>query len=207
MEFSDFPMPAEYPNYCHHTQVLSYFRDYADHFGIREQVTFNTGVDHAQRLADGTWRVRLTTGEERSYDALFVGNGHHWNPRWPEPPFPGTFAGTTMHSHDYRDAEPFRGKNVLILGMGNSAMDISVECSYVADKVFLASRRSAHIIPKYLLGRPADQWVMPGIPWWISTKVLGPPAAVAGRAHGRLWAAQARPQADGGAPERFVRHS
>ena len=65
MEFSDFPMPAEYPNYCHHTQVLSYFRSYADHFGIREQVTFNTGVDHAQRLADGTWRVRLTTGEEQ----------------------------------------------------------------------------------------------------------------------------------------------
>ncbi|HEY1602731.1 MAG TPA: NAD(P)-binding domain-containing protein [Pirellulales bacterium] len=174
MQYSDFPMPAEYPNYCHHTQVLEYFRSYARYFGLRELVTFNTGVDHAQRQSNGTWRVRLSTGEERVYDALLVGNGHHWNPRWPEPPFPGTFDGLEMHSHDYRDAERFRGKNVLILGMGNSAMDISVECSYVANKVFLASRRGAHIIPKYLLGRPADQWVMPGIPWWIARIFLAP---------------------------------
>ena len=77
-----------------------------------------------------------------------------------------------MHSHDYRDAETFRGKNVLMLGMGNSAMDISVECSYVANKVFLASRRGAHIIPKYLFGRPADKWIVPWLPWWLSRMFL-----------------------------------
>ena len=87
-------MPEEYPNYCHHTQVLAYFRSYADHFGVRERITFNTGVEHAERQADGVWRVRLSTGEERRYDALFVCNGHHWDPRWPEPAFPGTFDGT-----------------------------------------------------------------------------------------------------------------
>ena len=172
MQYSDFPMPEEYPNYCHHTQVLAYFRSYADHFGIRERVTFNTGVDRAERQADGAWRVRLSTGEERPYDALFVCNGHHWNPRWPEPAFPGKLDGPVMHSHDYRDAEAFRGKNVLVLGMGNSAMDIAVECSYVADKVYLASRRGAHIIPKYLFGRPADKWVIPWLPWWLSRIVL-----------------------------------
>ena len=168
MQYSDFPMPEEYPNYCHHSQVLAYFRSYADHFGVRERVTFNTGVEHAERGADRVWKVRLSNGEERRYDALFVCNGHHWDPRWPEPAFPGQFDGAVMHSHDYRDAAPFRGKNVLILGMGNSAMDIAVECSYVADKVYLAARRGAHIIPKYLLGRPADKWVIPGLPWWIS---------------------------------------
>ncbi len=174
MEFSDFPMPAEYPNYCHHTQVLKYFRDYADHFGVRERITFNTGVEHAARLPDGQWNIRLSTGEERRYDALIVCNGHHWDPRWPEPAFPGKLDGTVMHSHEYRDAEPFRGKKVLVLGMGNSAMDIAVECSYVADKVYLAARRGAHIVPKYLFGRPADQWVVPWMPWWIGRRVLAP---------------------------------
>jgi cation diffusion facilitator CzcD-associated flavoprotein CzcO len=167
MRYSDFPMPEEYPNYCHHTQVLAYFHAYAERFGLREHVTFNTGVERAERQPDGAWRVRLSTGEEREYDALFVCNGHHWDPRWPEPAFPGKLDGTVMHSHDYRDAEQFRGKNVLILGMGNSSMDIAVECSYVADKVFLAARRGAHIIPKYLFGRPADQWTVPWLPWWL----------------------------------------
>ena len=82
--------------------------------------------------------MRLSTGEERRYNALFVCDGTRWDPRWPEPAFPGHFDGTAIHSHYYRDAEAFRGKNVLVLGMGNSAMDISVECSYVANKVFLA---------------------------------------------------------------------
>lgn len=174
MQYSDFPMPDEYPNYCHHSQVLDYFRGYAEQFGLGERITFNTGVEHAERGADGAWNVRLSTGEQRRYDALFVCNGHHWDPNWPEPPFPGQLDGTVIHSHDYRDAAPFRGQNVLILGMGNSAMDIAVECSYVANKVFLAARRGAHIIPKYLLGRPYDTWTIPWLPWWMARWIFIP---------------------------------
>ncbi len=174
MQFSDFPMPEEYPNYCHHSQVLDYFRSYADHFGVRERITFNAGVERAERGDDGLWNVRLSTGEERRYDALFVCNGHHWDPNWPDPPFPGQLNGTVIHSHHYRDAEPFRGKNVLLLGMGNSAMDIAVECSYVADKVFLAARRGAHIVPKYLWGRPYDTWVIPWLPWRAARMMFTP---------------------------------
>ncbi len=174
MQFSDFPIPDDYPNYCHHTQVLAYFRSYAEHFGVRRAPDVQHRHRSRRAQADGAWRVRLSTGEERRYDALFVCNGHHWDPRWPEPAFPGHFDGTAIHSHYYRDAEAFRGKNVLVLGMGNSAMDISVECSYVANKVFLAARRGAYIVPKYLLGRPADKWVIPWMPFWLSRLVLGP---------------------------------
>src|SRR6201996_1096419 len=85
MEYSDFPMPAAYPDFPHHTQIAAYFDAYVDHFGFRERIAFETGVAHAAR-ADGRWRVTLDTGEEREYDALLVANGHHWDPRWPEPP-------------------------------------------------------------------------------------------------------------------------
>jgi cation diffusion facilitator CzcD-associated flavoprotein CzcO len=46
------------------------------------------------------------------FDALLVANGHHWDPRWPEPMFPGheTFAGTQIHAHDYRDSDIFAGR-------------------------------------------------------------------------------------------------
>ncbi len=159
MQYSDFPMPESYPDFPHHTQIAAYFEDYVDHFGFREEITFETGVEHAGRDADGVWNVRLDTGETRRYDALLVANGHHWNPRWPEPAFPGsdTFAGEQMHAHSYVDNSIFSGRRVVVLGMGNSAMDIAVESSYTAERTYLAARQGVWIVPKYIFGKPVDQ--------------------------------------------------
>jgi dimethylaniline monooxygenase (N-oxide forming) len=157
MEYSDYPMPVSYPDFPHHSQIAAYFDDYVDHFGLRERISFETGVEHAERDEDGVWTVGLETGESRRYDCLLVANGHHWDPRWPEPAFPGTFTGTEMHAHHYIDNTDFADKNVLVVGIGNSAMDIAVESSFVARKTFLSSRRGAYILPKYLFGRPLDQ--------------------------------------------------
>ncbi len=101
--------------------------------------------------------MTLDTGETRRYDALLVANGHHWDPRWPEPPYPGSFDGVEMHSHWFVDAADFRDKNVLVVGIGNSAMDIAVESSFVARRTLLSARRGAHVVPKYAFGRPIDQ--------------------------------------------------
>jgi dimethylaniline monooxygenase (N-oxide forming) len=159
MEYSDFPMPASYPDFPHHSQIAAYFEEYVDHFGLRDRITFETGVQHASRDEHGAWTVELDTGESRRYDALLVANGHHWNTRWPEPAFPGaeSFTGTQMHAHSYIDNSIFVGKRVVVLGMGNSAMDIAVESSYVAERTYLAARRGVWIIPKYVFGRPVDQ--------------------------------------------------
>jgi dimethylaniline monooxygenase (N-oxide forming) len=157
MEYSDYPMPSSYPDFPHHSQIAKYFDDYVDHFGFRDKIVFETGVEQAAREADGTWTVRLDTGETRRYDAVLVANGHHWNPRWPEPAYPGSFDGEQMHSHHYIENTDFRDKNVLVVGIGNSAMDIATESSFVAKQTFLSSRRGAYILPKYLFGRPLDQ--------------------------------------------------
>ena len=47
MEYSDFPMPESYPDFPHHTQIAAYFEEYVDHFGFRERITFETGVERA----------------------------------------------------------------------------------------------------------------------------------------------------------------
>jgi dimethylaniline monooxygenase (N-oxide forming) len=176
MAYSDFPMPADYPDFPHHTQVAAYFDAYVDHFGLRERITFETGVEHAEP-ANGGWRVRLESGEERHYRALLVANGHHWDPRWPEPAFDGAdrFEGVQMHSHEYLGDDPslFAGKRVVVLGMGNSAMDIAVEATQSAERVFLAARRGAWILPKYVFGRPLDQYVTkPRIPLQIRQRMM-----------------------------------
>ena len=173
MEYADFPMPADYPDFPHHSQIAAYFDSYVDHFALRDKITFETGVEHAERDDQtGTWEITLDSGETRRYDALLVANGHHWDPRWPEPRFPGEFDGVEMHAHHYVDNSDMRGKNVVVLGMGNSAMDIAVEASQVANRVFLAARRGAHIIPKYLFGRPLDQMnLSPRLPWKLRQKI------------------------------------
>jgi len=175
MQYSDYPMPDSYPDFPHHSQIAAYFDDYVDHFGLRELITFQTGVEHAVREQDATWTVTLETGERRSYGALLVANGHHWDPRWPEPAFPGAdgFAGVQMHAHSYVDNSTFAGRRVLILGMGNSAMDIAVESSYVAERTFLAARRGAWIVPKYMFGKPLDQLgANPRIPFKVRQRMF-----------------------------------
>src|SRR3954449_880965 len=157
ISFADFPMPAHYPDFPHHSELHAWLRDYADHFGLRESIRFNTAVEHAERLDGGGWDV---DGER--FDALVVCNGHHWDRRTPA--FPGEFSGETIHSHHYIDTrEPLdmHDKRVLVVGIGNSAVDIASELSRkgVAERTFLSTRSGAWVLPKYIFGRPADQLV------------------------------------------------
>jgi dimethylaniline monooxygenase (N-oxide forming) len=173
MQFPDYPMPADYPDFPHHTQIAAYFDAYVDHFGFRSKILFERGVARVEPLKDtGGFLVTPEGGAPVRYDAVIVANGHHWKPRWPDPPFPGSLSGTVMHAHAYEDPEIFRDKNVVVLGMGNSAMDIAVESSYVAKRTILTSRRGAWIIPKYFFGRPLDTVVTdPRMPWRLRRKI------------------------------------
>src|SRR3954452_2320034 len=162
MAYKTYPMPDDYPDYPNHFQIARYFDDYVDHFALRERIRFRTEVLSVVPV-DGEWEVtvRERDGREEShrYRAVLVANGHHWDPRWPEPAFPGSgeFEGEQIHVHHYREPEILRAKRVLVLGIGNSATDIAVEASRIAEKAFLAMRRGAYVMPKYLNGKPTDE--------------------------------------------------
>lgn len=173
MQYSDFPMPEDYPDFPHHTHIAQYFDDYAEHFQLKRHIRFRTRVARAEPVPGG-WEITLEDGARRSYRALIVANGHHWDPRWPEPPFPGEFRGRVLHSHEYLEPEPFRDQNVLVVGFGNSAMDIAAETSAISKATFLSVRRGFHIIPKYLFGRPLDRQPLPAwMPFSWQRAVLG----------------------------------
>ena len=174
MEYRDYPMPESTPDYPSHRVIMDYFNDYVDHFGLRETITFETSVEHAERRDDGLWSVTLDTGETRLYDALIVANGHHWDPRLPDPAYPGHFDGVEMHSHAYltpEDPVDCRGKKVLVVGMGNSAMDIACELSRpgLAEKVCLSARHGVWVVPKYVFGIPTTR--LTGMPGWVPWKL------------------------------------
>ncbi|MBS1891735.1 MAG: NAD(P)-binding domain-containing protein [Actinobacteria bacterium] len=168
MAFKSLPMPEDYPDYPDHFQMAAYFDEVVDRYRLRERIRFNTEVVSVEPVegSAGEWDVIVEGPEGREtnrYGAVLVANGHHWDARWPEPAFPGSedFEGEQIHAHEYREPELLRGKRVLVLGIGNSAVDIAVEASRIAEKTFLATRRGAWVLPKYLNGKPIDEIANP----------------------------------------------
>src|SRR5215204_381187 len=68
MEFADFPMPKSYPDFPHHTHIAEYFDNYVDHFGFRDRITFETGVERAELRPDGGWDITTDRHGTRAYD-------------------------------------------------------------------------------------------------------------------------------------------
>ncbi|MGV3564343.1 MAG: flavin-containing monooxygenase [Nocardioides sp.] len=161
LSFKDFPMPEEYPDFPHHTQIKAYLDSYAEAFGLLQRIRFQNGVEKATPLPGGGWSLQLQDGSTDEVELLVVANGHHWDPRTAE--FPGEFTGESIHSHHYIDPETplhLKGKRILVVGLGNSAADISVELSSrsLENTVYLSTRSSAWIVPKYAYGLPADKY-------------------------------------------------
>ncbi len=189
MAFSDFPMPRDYPDFPHHSLIIRYFESYVDHFGFRSKITFQTSVISIQPRDNGTYDVttRARSGDIRTknYRSVLVANGHHWKPRTPD--FPGDFSGSSLHSHDYREPSSMVGKRVLVIGIGNSGCDIACEVSRVAERTYLSTRSGAHIIPKYIFGKPLDKiapvWFWKHLPFPIFQRIF---AAALRLSRGRL---------------------
>lgn len=170
LAFEDFPVPEEWPDFPHHSELHQYFRDYVDHFGLRDNIEFGTGLERAvRRPSTGSgggagWDVTLSTGEQRSYTDLVLATGHHWSPRMPD--YPGHFDGVLMHSHAYRSPfEPvdMREKTVIVVGMGNSGLDLASELSprWLTKKLYVSARRGVWVLSKYRNGMPADKMMTP----------------------------------------------
>jgi dimethylaniline monooxygenase (N-oxide forming) len=154
--YPDHPIPDGYPDFLSHAEVLEWLESYALRFQLKRHFRFRSRVERIEPQANGTWSVALETGALRQFRAVVVANGHLWDPRHAS--FPGTFGGQRMHSHHYRTAEPFAGKNVLVIGIGNSAVDIAVDVCKSARRTLLSTRRSAWVMPKYVMGHPVDRW-------------------------------------------------
>jgi len=154
-EYTDFPLPEDYPEFPNHRQVFDYLKNYAEHFKLTSHIQFNTTVDWMEPAECG-WLVRLAGGEERLYRGVVIANGHNWDPRFPE--YPGKFTGTVLHSAEYKTPDVLRGKRVLVVGAGNSGCDLAVESAIHASETLHSMRRGYRFLPKFFKGQPIDQW-------------------------------------------------
>jgi thioredoxin reductase len=174
-QFSDFPMPASYPDYPSNRQILAYMRAYAENFGLARFIRFGSKVTKASRMADGRWLITYDDGAgggSHTADYLVVCSGHHRTPLMPT--LPGSFSGEILHSGRYKQAAAFTGKRVLVIGGGNSACDIAAAVSRVAEHVSISLRSPQVIAQKLALGRPIDvQYAkLKKFPRWLRQHIL-----------------------------------
>ncbi|NXX06947.1 FMO5 monooxygenase, partial [Larus smithsonianus] len=155
MCFSDFPIPDHFPNYMHNSKIMEYFRMYAQRFDLLRHIRFRTSVCHVAKCPDfaatGQWEV-VTESEGKQeaavFDAVLVCTGHHTEAHLPLSTFPGLekFEGWYLHSRDYKSPQSFLGKRVVVVGTGNSGIDIAVELSHAAKQVFLSTKRGTWVM-------------------------------------------------------------
>ncbi|XP_078499014.1 dimethylaniline monooxygenase [N-oxide-forming] 2-like [Lissotriton helveticus] len=175
--YSDFPMPDDFPNYLPNSKFLEYFKLYAEHFGLMKHIRLRTKVCSVKKqpdfLTSGQWEVVTETdGKQESaiFDAVLVCSGRYVVPALSLESFRGIkrFKGKYFHSREYKHPDGFQGKKVLVVGVGNSGVDIATEISRVAAKVFISSNRGAWVISRLSEGGyPWDIWFTTRFKTWI----------------------------------------
>jgi hypothetical protein len=171
--FGGYPMPDHFADYPPHRQILSYLTSFAEAYGLRERIEFGIEVRNVAKNADGTWTVTRADGRESVHRQVVVCTGSQWHPNIPE--LPGEFTGEVRHTVTYRSADEMRGKRVLVVGAGNSGLDIACDAARVADHAVISMRRGYWFIPKHLFGRPVDTIAAggPHLPVWLQQKLFG----------------------------------
>jgi len=198
MSYSDFPIEHHTPTYPTAAEMLGYFKGYAEHFSLVENIRFRSTVVQALPLADGGWELELENGDLRQYASVIVATGQYNTPRLPHSLTPGEFTGTHLHICDYLDvATPInlRGKRVVVVGLGSSAAEVATElCGFgregdeeYASQVILSARSGRWVFPKMVNGTPMDARAphpaaripaplraLPGdLGSWLARRVLG----------------------------------
>ena len=170
--YRDFPFPAGGPLYPKHEGVSRYLQSYAEHFDLRRHIRFRSRVADVSPAGEG-WRVTLADGTHAEFNAVVVASGHQGVPKHPE--WRNDFTGEYLHSHTYRVPEPFRDKRVLVVGVGNSSLDIAADICLFTETTVIAARSPVLIMPRMLFGVPQSRVLAriekPWVPWPVKRKI------------------------------------
>lgn len=169
--FIGYPMPEHYPDFPTWQQIRDYIHQMARDYGLLESVEFNRQVVAAQPVEteNGTyWQVVLDSGETRDYRGVIYAGGHEWKSYLPEIEGQDTFTGRLIHSRDYRSLAELSDQRVLVVGAGNSGVDIASDAALVGRRAWLSTRRGYWFLPKQVFGVPTPDFIdgtepVPGI--------------------------------------------
>jgi putative flavoprotein involved in K+ transport len=149
------PMPRSFGRWVSRDDVVRYLDKYAE-FHALEIVT---GVEVSRiEPAGNDWLLHATGGRRLTGRAVVVATGYNHTPHLPDWPNRGTYQGRLLHAGEYRNPAPFAGKDVLVVGVGNTGAEIAVDLvEGGAARVRLAVRTVPHIVRRSTAGWPAQR--------------------------------------------------
>ncbi len=154
LEFADYSFEEHFgrpiPSYPPRAVLHDYIKGRIERSGIMHYIKMNhtvRGVTYNDETGKFTVTVKDLVGDTLSsseFDYVFGASGHFSTPQIPEFPGLDKFPGRTMHSHDFRSADEFAGKDVLCVGASYSSEDIGIQCyKYGAKSVTFSFRTRA----------------------------------------------------------------
>lgn len=148
-------IPRRFGRWVARDDVVRYLEQYAQHHGL--DVRTGVEVTRIDRSPEGGWVVRTADGQELTASEVVVATGYNHTPVPPAWPGVEEFPGEVTHASTYRNPEPYRGKDVLVVGVGNTGAEIAVDLvEGGASRVRLAVRTPPHIVRRSNFGWPAQ---------------------------------------------------
>lgn len=151
----ELPFPGDPERYPCRDEVVAYLRDYANHFEL--SVVTQARVQQVSKQK-GIFSITTTDGQQYETRSVIVATGSFNRPRVPQFPGQETFKGELLHSASYRQPISYHRKRVVVVGAGNSAIQIAVELAQVAH-VTLTSRTPVKFQRQRILGRDIHFWL------------------------------------------------
>src|SRR3954447_12522807 len=146
-------IPRSYGRWVSRNHVIAYLESYAAHHEL--ELMLGTEVTGLSRGSSGGWELALGGGDVLPADNVVVATGYNNTPLMPDYPGREGFTGELLHASSYRNAEPYRARDVLVVGSGNTGAEIAVDLvEGGARRVRLAVRTPPNIVRRQLFGTP-----------------------------------------------------
>lgn len=150
------PFPDDAPRYVPRQGVVDYLVAYARQHGIEPELGQNVTAIEPRQAPGAPWQVVLTGGRQISANHVVVATGANRRPRAPKLPGEDVFQGRLLHSRSYRNAAPFAGQRVLVVGMGNTGAEIALDLVEHGVRAAISVRSPVNIVRRDVLGRPTQ---------------------------------------------------
>lgn len=150
-------MPRKFGRWVGRDDVVRYLEKYTEHHEL--EVVTGVEVTRIDPAPDGSgdWQLTATGGRVLRGRAIVVATGFNHTPRIPQWPGRDTFTGELLHAAEYRNPAPYAGKDVLVVGIGNTGAEIAADLAEGgASAVRIAVRTAPHIVRRATAGWPAQ---------------------------------------------------
>jgi putative flavoprotein involved in K+ transport len=148
------PFPGDPDRYPHRDEVIEYLRSFAAR--LDADIRTNCRVSSVDHQAE-QFTITTEQGDQLAAPIVIAASGGFGKPYTPALPGIESFRGRIMHASDYRVPSPLAGQRIVVIGAGNSAVQIASELAELAD-VTIASRRPIKFVPQRPCGRDVHFW-------------------------------------------------